>query len=87
MRLLKSTFLGALICMSTISCKKDKINCVATPAASSGNCIDSTLIDPNMMCTEQWDPVCGCDDLTYPNSCNATYSGVISYVEGECCDD
>ena len=86
MRLLKSTLLVILICLSTISCSKDENNCVSTPIASSGNCIDSTLIDPNMMCTDLWEPVCGCNGVTYSNSCYATNAGVTTYVDGECCD-
>jgi|TARA_B110000046_G_C12946117_1_gene378058 hypothetical protein len=88
MRLLKSILAGILICLSAISCSKAENNCVANPVASSGNCIDSTLIVPNVMCITLWEPVCGCDGVTYSNSCNATaFAGVTTYVEGECCDD
>lgn len=27
-------------------------------------------------CTEQFDPVCGCDDKTYPNACKANAAGI-----------
>jgi|TARA_B110000261_G_scaffold159391_1_gene197221 hypothetical protein len=86
MRLLKSTHLVILICLSAISCSKDENNCISTPVASSGNCIDSTLINLNPICTAQWEPVCGCDGVTYSNSCFATSAGVTTYVDGECCD-
>tara|TARA_B110000495_G_C23036938_1_gene619640 strand:- start:26 stop:289 length:264 start_codon:yes stop_codon:yes gene_type:complete len=87
MRLLKSTLAGILICLSAISCSKVENNCVANPVASSGNCIDSTLIEPNAVCIALWEPVCGCDGITYSNSCVADNSGVTTYVEGDCCDD
>ena len=38
------------------------------------------------MCTDQWEPVCGCNGVTYSNSCYATNAGVTTYFDGECCD-
>ena len=65
------------------------IGCVAeacvTPADLVPDCIDESLIDPNMGCFEIWAPVCGCNGVTYSNSCYATYyGGVTSFVKGEC---
>ena len=62
-------------------------DCV-TPAELVPDCIDEALIDPDMACFELWAPVCGCDGVTYSNSCYATHiGGVTSFEEGECGSD
>lgn len=49
------------------------------------NCIDSSLMDPSICCIDTYDPVCGCDSITYQNWCVATfYYGIDSYYQGAC---
>ncbi len=49
------------------------------------NCINPELINPEINCIALWDPVCGCDGVTYSNTCYAVnYGGVTSWTEGEC---
>ena len=47
------------------------------------NCNIGT-IDQNAMCIEIYDPVCGCDNVTYSNDCYATANGISNWSEGEC---
>ena len=67
-----------LILIVFISCSKDKEN-------NDGDCIDESLIEITSVCLEIYDPVCGCNGITYPNSCYATtFNGVKSFTKGAC---
>ena len=46
--------------------------------------VDSPLTDT--VCIEIYEPVCGCNDVTYDNECYAEKSGVSFWIEGECLD-
>ena len=49
------------------------------------NCIDESSIDVTSACIEIYDPVCGCNGITYPNSCYAiTFNGIKSFTKGAC---
>ena len=83
----------SLLALSTVfmSCEKSKslplpYGCVTPPSVHGGICIDSGLIGNADECIEIYDPVCGCDGITYDNYCIADSSGITSYVAGECCD-
>ncbi len=64
--------------------------CNYEPAAGGQGC-DGTIADAAgvcqtqpEICTEQYEPVCGCDGMTYSNLCYAHMAGVSVAAPGEC---
>ena len=48
-------------------------------------CIDDSKIDKLALCIEVYEPVCGCNGITYPNICYASsFGGVTSFINGAC---
>jgi hypothetical protein len=49
------------------------------------SCVNPAQIDSSIMCPAIYEPVCGCDSVTYSNSCEAfSYVGVSSWTPGPC---
>ena len=48
------------------------------------NGVQCTLDDEPLLCTDNYEPVCGCDGLVYSNSCGAQISGVKVFTKGLC---
>ncbi|MEL1227879.1 MAG: kazal domain protein [Candidatus Neomarinimicrobiota bacterium] len=46
-------------------------------------CIDESIINPDAACPEIFDPVLGCDEQIYSNSCEAEKNGVRFWTEIE----
>jgi heat shock protein HslJ len=45
-------------------------------------CVET--LNPACVCTEQYEPVCGCNHKTYGNACMAACAGITTYTRGEC---
>jgi hypothetical protein len=43
-------------------------------------------VNNDILCIEIYEPVCGCNDVTYDNECYAEVSGIYNWTEGECLD-
>lgn len=58
-------------------------SCESLPNGGCG-CVDSSKADLNAVCIEVFDPVCGCDGITYSNVCFAQAAGILSWEAGGC---
>ena len=47
-------------------------------------CIDESKIDEFAVCIEIYEPVCGCDGVTYINSGEATCNNIFEWTQGPC---
>jgi hypothetical protein len=67
-----------------VGCNKG-LYCLFPPEAQCGAADQTGTCQPvGDMCTQEFAPVCGCNDKTYPNACYAAREGVSVLRKGEC---
>lgn len=62
----------------------DEITYTYIKGNAPNDCIDVNAISELALCPKIYAPVCGCDGITYGNSCEAENAGVTSFREGAC---
>jgi Kazal-type serine protease inhibitor domain len=58
-----------------------------TGGSSTGDSGGGTDTDPGLVCTDDYDPVCGVDGETYDHPCSAIAAGVEIKRDGPCLGD
>ncbi|HLT08681.1 MAG TPA: hypothetical protein VK014_14210 [Cyclobacteriaceae bacterium] len=76
-------FLLSLLLMSQ-QCKSGKQ--VQEVTEEQAECIDPAKIKMDAPCVKIYKPVCGCDGVTYANSCLAENNGLLTWTDGACPD-
>ncbi len=71
--------IGLSLLLALVSCNRNN-----QVGFVDNDCIDSTLDRDYSKCDYIYEPVCGCNNLTYRNACFAKHTGLESWKIGVC---
>jgi hypothetical protein len=74
-----SSFSFIILIVMLLGCQKIE---VASNNEASIDCVEKA--NGNVACTKEYAPVCGCNNKTYGNACEAKSMGIMNYTQGEC---
>ncbi len=69
-----------------IQATQKKVEVDNSDISNTTDCQEQPYRD-NCICTEEYDPVCGCNNKTYSNACVAGCHNIKSYTKGACQSD
>lgn len=70
-------------CLTNPECPTGEF-CLLPPGDCGSGMVTGDCMEPPLFCPAIFDPVCGCDDQTYGNACEAAAAGVNVSYDGQC---